>query len=85
MAEMVRRMLQRGWLQRRRSKEDARGYKVRVTERGLDLISRATPVSTGIDMRLLDALPAANRQRFIGDLQRIIQHVDGPNSRDESR
>jgi DNA-binding MarR family transcriptional regulator len=39
-AEMVGRLVKRGWLQRRRSKDDARYYAVRITAAGRKALNR---------------------------------------------
>lgn len=73
LADIVRRMLKKGLLQRRRTREDARAYAVKLTEAGWATLRKATPLTNRVDETVLSALPAQNRDRFMKDLQRIVE------------
>jgi DNA-binding MarR family transcriptional regulator len=75
LADIVRRMLKKGLLQRRRTKEDARAYAVKLTEEGKRLIRIAEPVSRRVDERILEALPLKQREQFLDDLAVIVETV----------
>ncbi len=72
LADIVRRMQRKGLLQRRRTKEDARAYAVKLTEDGRRVLRRAQPLSERIDARVLEGLPAARREEFIDGLRTIV-------------
>ncbi len=72
LADIVRRMLKKGLLTRRRTKEDARAYAVRLTEDGWKSLRVADPVARRVDDRILSALPAGQRERFLSDLSAIV-------------
>ncbi len=72
LADIVRRMLKKGLLTRRRTREDARAYAVRLTEEGWKSLLSASPVAQRVDERILAALPPAQRDRFLADLGAII-------------
>jgi MarR family transcriptional regulator, temperature-dependent positive regulator of motility len=72
LADIVRRMQRKGLLQRRRTKEDARAYAVRLTEEGRRTLRTAEPVAKRVDARILDALPVRQRGRFIDELLAIV-------------
>jgi len=72
LADIVRRMLKKGLLQRRRTKEDARAYAVKLTEEGWRTLKASEPVVRRVDDRILLALPAAQRDRFINHLNTIV-------------
>ena len=72
LADIVRRMLKKGLLSRRRTREDARAYAVRLTEEGWKSLRGADPVARRVDERILEALPPAQRDRFLADLGAII-------------
>ena len=72
LADVVRRMLKKGLLHRRRTREDARAYAVRLTEEGWKALRNADPVAKRVDDRILAALPAAQRERFLADLEAIV-------------
>lgn len=74
--DLVRRMVAKGLLQRRRSKDDARAYVVRLTDSGRGELSKAIPVCSRVDAGLLAALPTEHRDRFVSDLQRIVELLD---------
>ncbi|HEV2652532.1 MAG TPA: MarR family winged helix-turn-helix transcriptional regulator [Rhizomicrobium sp.] len=65
LAEMVRRMLERGLLSRERTEEDQRTNALIITPVGRKSLRSARSASERADKALLDALPAAERQRFV--------------------
>ena len=73
LADIVRRMLKKGLLQRRRTKEDARAYAVKLTDEGWRVLKSAEPLARKVDDRILAALPATQRDRFLQDLNSIVQ------------
>ncbi len=75
LADIVRRMLKKGLLQRRRTKEDARAYAVKLTEEGRKLVKQAEPVSRRVDERILEALSPKQRDQFLDDLEIIVEAV----------
>lgn len=72
LADIIRRMLKKGLVQRRRTKEDARAYAVKLTEEGRRILRSAEPMAKKVDERILEALPAAQRERFLADLGTIV-------------
>jgi DNA-binding MarR family transcriptional regulator len=71
-ADIVKRLKKKGWLQRHRTKEDARAYAVKLTDEGRRVLRTAEPLSRRVDMRVLGALPANQRERFIEALSLIV-------------
>ncbi len=72
LADIVRRMQRKGLLQRRRTREDARAYAVKLTDEGRRVLRVAEPVGKKVDERILDALPGKHRDQFVDDLQAIV-------------
>jgi MarR family transcriptional regulator, temperature-dependent positive regulator of motility len=72
LADIIRRMLKKGLILRKRTKEDARAYAVRLSEEGWRVLKSAEPLAKRIDDKVIAALPAASRERFIADLNAII-------------
>jgi DNA-binding MarR family transcriptional regulator len=75
LADIVRRMLKKGVLSRRRTKEDARAYAVKLTEEGWRQLKSTDPVARKVDDKILSALPANQRERFLQDLNTIVQSI----------
>ncbi len=73
LADIVRRMLKKGLLQRRRTKVYARAYAVKLTEEGWRVLKSAEPLSRKVDDRILSALPAGQRDKLLQDLNSIVQ------------
>ena len=73
LADIIRRMLKKGLVQRRRTKEDARAYAVKLTEEGRRILQSAEPMARKVDDRILQALPSAQRDRFLTDLNTIVK------------
>ena len=75
LADIVRRMLKKGLLQRRRTKEDARAYAVKLTDEGWRALKATDPVARRVDDKILAVLPSAQRERFVQDLNTIVQSI----------
>jgi DNA-binding MarR family transcriptional regulator len=72
LADIVRRLHKKGLLQRRRTKEDARVYAVKLTGEGRRVLGRVEPLAKRVDDRILDALPAKQRDQFMRALELIV-------------
>ena len=73
LADIIRRMLRKGLLQRRRTKEDARAYSVKLTDEGRKVLQSAEPLAQRVDERVLSVLPNQQRTQFLNDLSLIIE------------
>ena len=76
LADLVSRMITKGYLERERSALDARAKAVRVSEMGLAALEAARPCVQAADKRLLAMLPKARRQNFIEILQHLSDVAD---------
>lgn len=76
LADLVSRMITKGYLERERSAVDARAKAVRVSEAGLAALEAARPCVQAADKRLLAMLPKARRQNFIEILQHLSDVAD---------
>ena len=76
LADIVRRMIKKGLLQRRRTREDARAYAVKLTDQGRSVLTQAAPIVRRVDDRILAALPATKRDRFLEDLDAISSMLE---------
>jgi len=73
LADIVRRMQKKGLLQRRRTKEDARAYAVKLTDEGRRVLRSAEPLAKRVDERILEALPSKQREQFLDELSAIVE------------
>jgi MarR family transcriptional regulator, temperature-dependent positive regulator of motility len=71
-ADLVRRLVSHGWLQRRRTKRDARLYSVRLTSEGRRAWSQAAPAVRATEDILLSPLAPAERAAFLEALATIV-------------
>lgn len=85
LADIVRRLLKKGLLQRRRTKDDARAYAVKLTEEGSRILKSAEPMARKVDDRILAALPNQQRERFVQDLNTIVRALGNAALDDESK
>lgn len=76
LADIVKRLKGKGVLQRKRTKEDARAYAVKLTEEGRRVLRTAEPLARRIDDRILDALPGKQRDQFMGALASIVSTLE---------
>jgi len=72
MADLIYRMVKKGLLERRRKPPDGRRYAVKLTAEGRRRLRIVQRIIARVDKRILDALPARNRERFVRDLQIIV-------------
>ena len=75
-ADLVRRLVSNGWLQRRRTRRDARLYAVRLTPKGRGTWSLGEPAARATDEALLSRIPPDQRSTFLEALAMIA--VDQP-------
>ena len=72
LADIVRRLVARGLLSRRRTRQDARMYAVKITDAGLAVLEKARPVARSVDQEMLGVLTASQRQEFEATLRLMI-------------
>jgi DNA-binding MarR family transcriptional regulator len=77
LADIVRRLVERGLLARKRSKLDARAYDVRLTAAGQAALKTAEPAVGRIEERMLKSLPAAKRADFVDMLSQLVRSLGG--------
>ena len=70
-AELVRRLVTNGSLQRRRKRRDARTYVVRITAQGRDMLGMGAAATRAAEDALLSSVPAKQRQAFLAVLTTI--------------
>lgn len=78
MADIVRRMLKKGIIQRKRDKDDARAYEVRITDEGVRLFKAVTPIVQRIEEKLLSALKGRRVDEFLTNLGLIVGNIQVP-------
>jgi DNA-binding MarR family transcriptional regulator len=72
LADIVARLLGRGLIQRRRAKDDARAYAIKLSPQGGKTLREAQPGAAAVDQKLLANLPPAKRQEFLDTLSLIV-------------
>jgi len=73
LASMVQRLVRRGLLQRRRTKQDARAYAVRLTAAGKDALMKMGPGAQNADAQLLAAIQSSRRGQLRSALVDLIE------------
>ena len=76
LAEMVRRMLEKGLITRERTEEDARANAVAISPSGRKALRSARNAADRAERALLEALPLADRQKFLKALREIAQAAE---------
>ncbi len=72
-AELVRRLVSLGALQRRRKKRDARQYAVRLTPKGRELVMLGGRAARQADETLLSRMPRQLRVPFLEALEHLMR------------
>ena len=76
-ADIVRRLVERGLVARRRTRRDARMYALKLTVKGCAALRSAEPAAQSTDEKLLASLAPGERRAFIDALSRIVKSI-GP-------
>jgi len=76
LAEMVRRMLEKGLLSRERTEEDQRANAVAISPSGRKALRAARNAADRAERALLEALPMPERQKFLKALTQIAAAAD---------
>ena len=72
LADIVKRLVKRGLLNRRRSRSDARAYVVRLTPEGKAVLVATKPAARRVEDRLLQQVPGSRRDELLAALEAII-------------
>ena len=75
LADIVRRMQNKGLIYRKRKLRDARAYAVFVTEKGQEVLTEAAPSAAAADQRVLSALPPERREAFLDTLHMLVENI----------
>jgi len=78
MADIVRRLKDKGLLQRSRIRGVARTYAVKLTNEGRRVLRTVEPLAKSVDNRVLSALPPKQRELLLDALQTIVNALQGP-------
>jgi DNA-binding MarR family transcriptional regulator len=76
LADVVRRLTTRGWLSRKRTRQDARMYAVKLTAKGKTALDQARPAAKRADEIVLAGLSARQRQEFLSTLAAVVKSMD---------
>src|SRR4051812_44218475 len=76
LAEMVRRMLEKGLLSRERTEEDQRANAVAISQAGRRSLRAARNAADRAERALLEPLPLLERQKFLKALSQIAQAAE---------
>jgi DNA-binding MarR family transcriptional regulator len=80
LADIVRRMIEKGLVQRQRTNEDARTYAVRLTRKGATMLRKMRPYAEEVDNRILGSLPEEYRHVFLEALKHMVQDLTEPDA-----
>jgi DNA-binding MarR family transcriptional regulator len=76
LADLVARLMNQGYLQRRRSKEDARTNSVKLTAAGRKMLKSAQSAADDVDKSLLALCPASDRKTVLECLTLMANEMD---------
>ncbi len=76
LADIVRRLVQRGLVERQRTRRDARTYAVSLSAEGETVLDRTEPAVEATNAQVLSAVPVADREVFLRALKNIVTHIE---------
>jgi MarR family transcriptional regulator, temperature-dependent positive regulator of motility len=76
LADLVARLMAQGYLQRRRTKDDARTNAIRLTPIGKKMLKQAQSGAEEVDKRMLALLPAGDRKTVLDSLVSLAAELD---------
>jgi DNA-binding MarR family transcriptional regulator len=71
MAEVIKRLIQKGMVKRKRSKEDTRAYAVSLMPAGAELLASVEPAVQLIEKQILSSLSQRERALMLDMMQRL--------------
>jgi len=77
LAEMIRRMIEKGLLDRERTETDQRANAVRIAAGGRKALRSARSASERVERALLSSLSTADRAKFIRMLTAVVAQAEG--------
>jgi DNA-binding MarR family transcriptional regulator len=80
LAEMIGRLLKRGYVRRRRSADDGRAFEIALAPKGARFVATMMPRAHEVQRRILEPLPADFRPVFLHCL-RVLLGLDAPAQR----
>ena len=80
LAEMIRRMIDKGLLDRERTEADQRANAVRIAMAGKKALRGARTASDRVERTLLASLNTADRARFLKMLSTMVSHAESEDS-----
>ena len=78
LADIVRRMLDKGLVQRERTVDDARAYAVRLTRKGTNMLKRMRPFADEVDRQIVNAIPTEQQKVFLSLLNQMVETLSAP-------
>jgi DNA-binding MarR family transcriptional regulator len=81
LADIVRRLSARKLIERKRTKEDARAYAVRLTDAGRIELASGRPALGSVEKSLLASLPAKQRPVLLALLAQVVAAGEQPAAR----
>jgi DNA-binding MarR family transcriptional regulator len=76
LADLVARLMSQGYVQRRRSKDDARTNAIRLTPAGKKILRTAQNGAENADKQLLQLVPAPDRKQLLDSLVVLAAEMD---------
>ena len=73
LADIVRRLQKNRLIERRRSKDDARAYVLKLSEAGKQALASGKPALAAVEKNLLAALPAKDRSVLVDLLSKMVE------------
>lgn len=84
LAEMIRRMIEKGLLDRERTEADQRANAVHLAALGRKALRSARQASERVERTLLSALPAGDRGKLVKMLAAVVEQAEAKENENES-
>ncbi len=72
LADIVRRLQKHGLVERRRSREDARAYVLKLSDAGRKALSIGQPALARVEKQMLSKLPTDSRTDLVNSLEQLV-------------
>lgn len=70
-ASLVERMVEAGWIERRRHEKDGRAYRIRVLENGKEKYQEVRELAVKLQAEVLSVLPGEDQEKFLVQLELV--------------
>lgn len=76
LADMISRLTAKQYVQKKRTKEDARAFSLKLSAAGKRVLAQTQPGASATDKKVLSSLSGSERKAFLAALKKISEEIE---------